>query len=105
MLGEPLAIHTGSDPKCHNCSKLIYSVATTVRFPPLWERGCAPVENRVISIDAGAQRQRAVGSSDWLGLSGKQFIDWLVVRVNLPFDNLSICDSGAPCSRNAPCLL
>jgi hypothetical protein len=36
--------------------------------PPLWERGCATVENTLIKIDIDAQRQRAVGWSDWLGL-------------------------------------
>jgi hypothetical protein len=36
--------------------------------PPLWERGCATVKNTLIKIDIDAQRQRAVGWSDWLGL-------------------------------------
>jgi hypothetical protein len=29
--------------------------------PPLWERGCAPVEDTLIRMDIDAQRQRAVG--------------------------------------------
>jgi hypothetical protein len=36
--------------------------------PLLWERGCAPVGNTLVRIDIDAQRQKAVGSSDWLGL-------------------------------------
>src|SRR5437588_3951361 len=39
--------------------------------PPLWERGCAPVENTLIKIDIDAQRQRAVGWSDWLDAFGE----------------------------------
>jgi hypothetical protein len=38
--------------------------------PPLWERGCATVEDTLIKIDIDAQRQRAVGWSDWLGRMG-----------------------------------
>src|SRR5207237_10509807 len=34
--------------------------------PPLWERGCATVEDTLIKIDIDAPRQRAVGCSDWL---------------------------------------
>ena len=34
--------------------------------PPLWGRGVAPTENRLIKIGIDAQRQRAVGWSDWL---------------------------------------
>ena len=31
------------------------------------QRGCVTVENTLIKIDIDAQRQRAVGWSDWLG--------------------------------------
>jgi len=34
--------------------------------PPLCARGVAPTENILIKIDIDAQRQRAVGWSDWL---------------------------------------
>src|SRR5437867_598358 len=38
--------------------------------PPLWERGCAIIKDTLIKIDIDAQRQRAVGWSDWLGVLG-----------------------------------
>src|SRR6266568_4485211 len=49
--------------------------------PPLWERGCAPTENILIKIDMDAQRQRAVGWSDWLGLVGSaEYIAFFVIE-------------------------
>src|SRR5437867_4081280 len=42
--------------------------------PPLWERGCAPTRNILIKIDIDAQRQRAVGWSNWMTLRCLQFM-------------------------------
>src|SRR5262249_20997387 len=42
---------------------------------------------------------------DWLHTMEKQFINWLVIRADLPLGNLPVFHDGTPCSRDAPGLL
>ena len=60
--------HCKDEDSYKECSSHVeFSIGLTRRAqPPLWQRGCATVENTLIKIDIDTQRQRAVGWSDWL---------------------------------------
>src|SRR5215472_6916682 len=57
--------------------------------------------NIVAKIIATNIERRAV----FISLGRKQFINWLVISVDLPLGNLPIFYDGTPCSRNTPSLL